>query len=429
MSSYLVRSGRRLEGKVKISGSKNAALGIVAAAMAVDGPSVIENLPEVSDIHLLLEICRELGATVEVLGPGAVRMDPRPVKSHEALMESVRKLRGSYYLLGAFLGKFRQVRMFLPGGCDLGSRPIDLHIKGFEALGAKFELEQDGIVSLIADELNGSGIFLDQVSVGATINIMLAAVHVPGTTVIDNAAKEPHIVDVANFLNTMGANIRGAGTDVIRIEGRPVLPGDATYAIIPDQIEAGTYMMMAPLTGGDLLIENIIPKHMEPLTAKLAEMGVEIKEGGDNIRCTMPPGATLRPTSFKTMPYPGFPTDLQPQAVALLCKAEGTSRVIENIYENRFQFIDNLRLMGANIITSGKLAIISGGSRLVGAPVDARDLRAGAAMVMAGLIAEGETRVENIYPIKRGYEHFIEKMHNIGADIEEVGPSGIRPVW
>lgn len=429
MSSYLVRSGRRLEGRVRISGSKNAALGIVAAAMAVDGPSVIENLPEVSDIHLLLDICRELGAKVECLGPGTVRMDPRPLTSHEALMESVRKLRGSYYLLGAFLGKFRQVRMFLPGGCDLGSRPIDLHIKGFEALGAKFELEQDGVISLLARELSGAGIFLDQVSVGATINIMLAAVHVPGMTVIDNAAKEPHIVDVANFLNTMGANIRGAGTDVIRIEGRPVLPGDAAYAIIPDQIEAGTYMMMAPLTGGDLLVENIIPKHMEPLTAKLVEMGAEVREGGDSIRCTMPAGAALRATSFKTMPYPGFPTDLQPQAVALLCRAEGTGRVIENIYENRFQFIDNLRLMGANIITSGKLAIVTGGTRLVGAPVEARDLRAGAAMVMAGLIAEGETRVENVYPIQRGYEHFIEKMQGIGADIREIGSAGVRPVW
>ena len=429
MSSYLVRSGRRLEGKVKIGGSKNAALGIVAAAMAVDGPSIIENLPEVSDIHLLLEICRDCGAEVELLAPDSVRIDPRPVRSSEVLLESVRKLRGSYYLLGAFLGKYHQVRMYMPGGCDLGSRPIDLHIKGFETLGAEFEMEQDGIVSFKADELKGRGIFLDQVSVGATINIMLAAVHVPGTTVIDNAAKEPHIVDVANFLNTMGANVRGAGTDVIRIEGRPVLPGNASYMIIPDQIEAGTYMMMAPLTGGDLLVENVIPKHMEPLSAKLIEMGAKVEEGGDFIRCSMPKGSKLVATSFKTMPYPGFPTDLQPQSVALLCQAEGTGRVIENIYENRFQFIENLRLMGANIITSGKLAVISGGTPLYAAPVEARDLRAGAAMVMAGLIAEGETRVEKIYPIKRGYERFLEKMRAIGADIEEVGPSAVRPIW
>lgn len=429
MSSYIVRGGRRLEGRVRISGSKNAALGIVAAAMAVDGPSIIENLPEISDIMLLLEICRELGAGVEFLEPGTVRIDPRTVKTNEALIELVRKLRGSYYLLGAFLGRFRRVRMFMPGGCDLGSRPIDLHIKGFETLGAKFEMEQDGIISLKADELKGSGIFLDQVSVGATINIMLAAVHVPGTTVIDNAAREPHIVDVANFLNTMGANVRGAGTDVIRIQGRPVLPGNASYAIIPDQIEAGTFMMMAPLTGGDLLVENIIPKHMEPLTAKLEEMGVTVEEGGDSIRCFMKPGARLIAASFKTMPYPGFPTDLQPQAVTLLCKAEGTGRMIENIYENRFQYIENLRLMGANIITSGKLAVVQGGTVLRGAPVDARDLRAGAAMVMAGLIAEGETRVENIYPIQRGYENFIEKMQSIGADIEESGIAGIRPAW
>lgn len=429
MSSYIIRGGNRLEGKVRIGGSKNAALGIIAAAMAADGPSVIENLPDVSDIKLLLSICSELGAEVEMLGPGEVRIDPRSVLTHEACIDLVRKFRGSYYLLGAFLGRFNAARMYLPGGCDLGSRPIDLHIKGFEALGAHFEMEQDGIISLSADKLEGAGIFLDQVSVGATINIMLAAVHVPGMTVIDNAAREPHIVDVANFLNAMGANIRGAGTDVIRIEGRSVLPGNISYAIIPDQIEAGTYMMMAPLTGGDLLVENIIPKHMETLSAKLEEMGAVIEEGGDYIRCTMPEGVPLRAASFKTLPYPGFPTDLQPQAVTLLCKAQGTGRMIENIYENRFQYISYLRLMGANIITSGKLAVVQGGSVLHGAPVEARDLRAGAAMVMAGLMAEGETTVQNIYPIQRGYENFLDKLHAIGADIEEVGAAGVRPVW
>lgn len=429
MSSYLVRGGNKLSGKVRISGSKNAALGVLAAAMAVDGPSIIENVPEIIDINILLGIFRELGAEVDVLAEGTVKINPTTVTDSEALLESVRKLRGSYYLLGAFLGRFGQVRMFLPGGCDLGSRPIDLHIKGFESLGAKFEMEENGIISLKADRLKGSSIFLDQVSVGATINIMLAAVHAEGTTVIDNAAREPHIVDVANFLNSAGANIRGAGTEVIRIEGRPHLGAEMTYAIIPDQIEAGTYMMMAPLTGGDILVENVIPTHLEPLSAKLAEMGCKVTEGGDSIRCQMEPGTILKATSFKTMPYPGFPTDMQPQAVALLCAAEGTGRMIESIYDNRFQYIDNLRLMGANIICSGKLAVVQGGTPLVGAPVDARDLRAGAAMVMAGLIAKGETKVLNVYPIQRGYENFIEKMTSLGADIRETGPDAVRPVW
>lgn len=429
MSSYIVKGGQRLEGRVKISGSKNAALGVIAAAMAVDGPSIIENLPEVIDIHLLLGICQELGAKVEYLDNGTVKIDPRTVNTSTALLESVKKLRGSYYLLGAFLGRFSEVCMYLPGGCNLGKRPIDLHIKGFESLGADFQMTEDEIISLKADKLQGASIFLDQVSVGATINIMLAAVHIPGTTVIDNAAREPHIVDVANFLNTMGADIRGAGTDVIRIRGKSVLPADRTYAIIPDQIEAGTYMMMAPLTGGDIVVENIIPTHMEPLTAKLLEMGAQVEEGGDFIRTYLPKGTQLKASSFKTMPYPGFPTDLQPQAVTLLCVAEGSGRVIESIYENRFQYIDNLRLMGANIITSGKLAVIQGGSPLYGTPVDARDLRAGAAMVMAGLVAEGETQVLNVYPIERGYENFIAKLQALGADIHAEGPTAVRPAW
>lgn len=422
MSVLKVAGGRRLQGKVRISGSKNAALGIIAAAMAVDGPSTIENLPEVSDIIIMLDICRQLGARVETVAPGSVRIDPRPVQSAEVLINDARRLRGSYYLLGAFLGRFDKARMYLPGGCDLGARPIDLHIKGFESLGAHFEMEPDGVIALQADALEGTNIFLDQVSVGATINIMLAAVHAPGQTIIDNVAKEPHVVDVANYLNLMGANIRGAGTDVIRIQGKPVLPADHSYAIIPDQIEAGTFMMMAPLTQGDILVENIIPKHMEPLTAKLQEMGTEVEEGGDWIRCTLPAGRPLHASSFKTMPYPGFPTDLQPQAVTLLCTAEGTGRMIENIYENRFQYIEYLRRMGANIITSGKLAVVQGG-RLFGAPVEARDLRAGAAMVMAGLAARGETRIDKIYPIKRGYENFVEKLRGLGADVEEIsGP-------
>lgn len=429
MSSYTIQGGHRLCGQVKISGSKNAALGVLAAAMAVDGPSIIENLPQVLDIHILLDIFIALGATVERLSENTVRIDPRTVQNSDARLESVRQLRGSYYLLGAFLGRFHEVKMYLPGGCDLGSRPIDLHIKGFEALGAEYHMEQDGVISLKADKLQGTGIFLDQVSVGATINIMLAAVRAEGTTVIDNAAREPHIVDVANFLNAMGADIRGAGTEVIRITGRPVLPAGKTYTIIPDQIEAGTYMMMAPLTGGDIQVDNVIPTHLEHLIRKLTDMGVQVEEGGDYVRCYMEPGATLQATSFKTMTYPGFPTDLQPQAVALLCVAEGTGRMIESIYENRYQYMDNLRLMGANIICSGKLAVIQGGKPLHGAPVDAHDLRAGAAMVMAGLAAQGETRVLNIRSIERGYEDFIKKLHNLGAHIEQKGMTGIHPAW
>lgn len=428
MASYRIVGGHRLAGRVRISGSKNAALGVVAAAMAVDGPSEIENLPEVSDIQILLEICRELGAEVEFLSKGTVRIDPRPVKSHEALLDMVRELRGSYYLLGAFLGRFAKVRMFMPGGCDFGSRPIDLHLKGFRSLGADWQIGQ-GIIQVETEALRGAGIFLDQVSVGATINIMLAAIHAEGTTVIDNAAREPHIVDVANFLNTMGANVRGAGTDVIRIQGRPVIPGGKSYAIIPDQIEAGTYMMMAPLTHGDIVVENVIPKHMEPLSAKLEEMGVTVEEGGDWIRCSLAADEALAAVSFKTMPYPGFPTDLQPQATVLLTVADGAGRMIENVWENRFQYVENLRLMGAQIVTSGKMAVVQGGEPLSGSPMQARDLRAGAAVVMAALAAEGESVISDIHIIERGYEDFVAKLRGLGAVIEETGRRGVYPAW
>lgn len=421
MSSYRIRGGKRLTGEVPISGSKNAALGVLAAAMAVDGPSVIENLPQVSDIKILLKIFAKLGAEVEWLSDDSVRIDPTTVETHKALMEEVHQLRGSYYLLGAFLGRFKKVRLLLPGGCDFGSRPIDLHIKGFTALGATEHPMQGGVIHLDAERgLKGSSIFLDIVSVGATINIMLAAVHAEGTTVIDNAAKEPHIVDVANFLNAMGAEVRGAGTDVIKITGKPVLPAGKTYAIIPDQIEAGTFMMMAPLTHGDITVQNVIPTHMEPLTAKLIEMGCLVEEGDDSLRVALRPDETLKAASFRTMPYPGFPTDLQPQTVALLCTAEGSGRVIENVWDNRFQYIDDLKLMGANIMTSGRLAIVQGGTPLSGAKVFCRDLRAGAAMVMAALAAEGESRIEGVDSVKRGYERFVYKLTNIGADIEEL---------
>ncbi len=417
MRSYIIKGGKALKGQVKIGGSKNASLAVLAAAMAVDGPCVIENLPAISDINVLLQIFEDIGATVERLGPGKVRLDPTRINTHEVLHDRVTQLRGSYYLLGALLGRFGKVALRMPGGCDFGVRPIDLHLKGFHALGAKTDVAH-GIVSCQADELVGGGIFLDTVSVGATVNIMLAAVKARGRTVIDNAAREPHIVDVANFLNAMGADIRGAGTDVIRISGRPTLPANQEYAVIPDQIEAGTYMILAPLTRGDITVEGVIPKHMEPLTAKLVEMGVKVEEGEDSIRCYMEGENKLRAASFKTMPYPGFPTDMQPQTTVLLCVAEGTGRMIENVWENRFQYIDALRMMGANIITSGRLAVVQGNSRLTGSRVTARDLRAGAALVMAGLAAQGTTEVLDIDRIERGYEFFVEKLTALGAEIE-----------
>lgn len=417
-NNYIIQGKNPLQGEVQISGSKNAALGIIAAAMAVDGPSVIENLPKIKDIKILLEICQELGAEIEWLNENSIRLDPTTINTYQAISEKVSKIRGSYYLLGAFLGKYRKVSLLMPGGCDFGARPIDLHIKGFQALGGGKLLDEDGIISIEADRLRGAGVFLDTVSVGATINIMLAAIKAEGVTVINNAAKEPHIVDVANFLNTMGANIRGAGTDVIKITGKPFLAANRSYTIIPDQIEAGTYMIMAAMTNGDLTCTNLIPKHMEPLTAKLIEMGAIVQEGADSIRVMLTPGEKLKAASFKTMPYPGFPTDLQPQTTTLLTVANGTGRMIESVWENRFQYIKELEAMGANIVTTGKLAVVQG-SGLHGATVFARDLRAGAAMVTAGLGAEGETKVTNVYAIERGYENFVEKLLAVGADIKE----------
>lgn len=414
---YIIKGGTPLKGNIQISGSKNAALGIIAAAMVLDNPCTIENLPKIQDIQVLLDICEELGARIEWKNQNTIYFDPTPVKTYEATSEKVSKIRGSYYLLGAFLAKFNKVSLLLPGGCDFGSRPIDLHIKGFQALGCgELEERPGGIIALETGHLRGAGVFLDTVSVGATINIMLAAVKAEGVTVINNAAKEPHIVDVANFLNTMGAEIRGAGTDVIKITGKPYLEANRTYTIIPDQIEAGTFMIMAAMTHGDITCTNLIPKHMEPLTAKLIEMGALVEEGDDYIRVSLLPEDSLKAVSFKTMPYPGFPTDLQPQATALLTVAEGTGRMIESVWENRFQYIEELQLMGANIVTSGKLAVVQG-STIHGATVFARDLRAGAALVTAGLAAEGETTVTNVYAIERGYEDFIDKLISVNANI------------
>ena len=419
MASYIVRGRNRLAGDVTVSGSKNAALGILSAAMLLDGACKIENVPDVADINVMIEICKDLGAKIKRDNEGTLYIDPTSINTHEAIEDKVRSIRGSYYLLGALLARFGQASLYMPGGCNFGTRPIDQHMKGFEALGAEVSLEH-GIIHVETNKLVGEHIFLDVVSVGATINIMIAAVKAEGTTVIENAAREPHIVDVANFLNTMGANVRGAGTDVIRITGTPVMPAGSSYSIIPDQIEAGTYMMMAALTHGDITVRNLIPKHMEPLSAKLEEMGAHVECGDDSIRVWLGVDEQLKPASFKTMPYPGFPTDLQPQATVLLCLAEGSSKMMENVWDNRFQYVDDLKMMGADIMASGKLAVIQGGNPLTGAKVTARDLRAGAAMVMAGLAAEGVTEVVEINKIERGYERFVNKLQSLGADISRL---------
>lgn len=416
MASYIIRGGNRLVGDVTISGSKNAALGIISAAMLLDGSCKIENVPDIADINVMLEICKGLGAQIRRDQEGSLFIDPCSIQTWEATHDKVRSIRGSYYLLGALLGRFNKASIYMPGGCNFGTRPIDQHMKGFEALGATVVIEY-GKISVEANQLKGEHIFLDVVSVGATINIMIAAAKAEGITLIENAAREPHIVDVANFLNTMGANIRGAGTDVIRIVGVPFLKAGGTYSIIPDQIEAGTYMLAAALTHGDVTVHNIIPRHMEPLSAKLEEMGASVEEGDDLIRVWLQPESDLQAANFKTMPYPGFPTDLQPQTTVLLCTAKGSSKMMENVWDNRFQYVDELKMMGADITVAGRVAIIAGGATLTGAKITARDLRAGAAMVLAGLAADGETEVYEISKLERGYEDFVSKMRSLGADI------------
>jgi UDP-N-acetylglucosamine 1-carboxyvinyltransferase len=419
LASYVIRGGRPLMGEVRVSGSKNAALGIIPAAMLLDGPCRIENLPDIADVNILLEICRSLGARIRTEPDGSVEIDPRTIATSEATHEKARSIRASYYLMGALLGRFRRATLFMPGGCDFGTRPIDQHIKGFEAMGGTVKVEY-GKLFVEAERLTGEHIFLDVVSVGATINLMIAAAKAEGVTVIENAAREPHIVDVANFLNTMGANIKGAGTDVIKVTGVPTMPGGFTYSVIPDQIEAGTYMVAAAATGGDVVVRDVIPKHMEPLTAKMAEIGVLAEEGEDWIRIL--PGGERVAANVKTMPYPGFPTDLQPQTMVLLCLCEGVSRMTENVWENRFQFVDDLKMMGANVSTAGHTAIIEGPVQLTGATVTAHDLRAGAAMVLAGLAAEGTTEVCDVRIIERGYENLVGKLRGLGADIARVEP-------
>ena len=418
MDKFVIHGGKPLFGEVVVSGAKNAAVAIIPAAVMVDGVCRIENIPMVSDVLIQLEILRELGCSVRVLSSDTIEIDSRGLNTSVATSDLNRRMRASYYLIGAFLGRFGRAEVAMPGGCNFGGvRPIDQHMKGFEALGAKVDI-RNGIVYADGSEgLHGSTIYLDVASVGATVNIMLAACLAEGQTIIENSAKEPHIVDLANFLNSMGADIMGAGTDVIKIRGVEKLVG-GFYSIIPDQIEAGTYMAAVAAAGGSVLVKNVIPKHMDCITAKLEEMGCEISEEDDNIRVTR--SGAMRKIQVKTMYYPGFPTDMQPQLAAALCLAEGTSVVTEGVWENRFRYSDELRRMGAKIQVDGKVAVIEGVEKLTGAPVRASDLRAGAALVIAGLAAEGTTEIEEIGYIERGYEDIVAKLRKLGADISRV---------
>ena len=419
MEQYIIKGGNPLVGEVVIGGAKNAALGILAAAIMTDGECLIDNMPNVRDTNVLLQAMEGIGATIDRKGDNEVVISGKNIDSTGDLIvdnEYIRKIRASYYLIGALLGKYRKAQVVLPGGCDIGSRPIDQHIKGFRALGAEVKIEH-GMIIAQAEQLVGNRIYLDVVSVGATINIMMAASLAQGNTVIENAAKEPHIVDVANFLNSMGAQIRGAGTDVIRIVGVEKLH-KTEYSIIPDQIEAGTFMFAAAATGGDVTVKNVIPKHLEATTAKLEEIGCEVQEFDDAVRVRAV--GRLHRTHVKTLPYPGYPTDMQPQIAVTLALAEGTSIVTESIFENRFKYADELSRMGACIKVEGNSAIIDGVNKLTGARVSAPDLRAGAALVIAGLAAEGITIVDDIVYIQRGYENFEEKLRSLGAEIERV---------
>ncbi|MEG1361228.1 MAG: UDP-N-acetylglucosamine 1-carboxyvinyltransferase [Lachnospiraceae bacterium] len=416
MEQYVIKGGNPLVGEVEIGGAKNAALAIVAAAIMTDDTVTIDNLPDVRDVNLILQAIEEIGAKVERVNPHKVKINGSFIKSFDVEYDYMKKIRASYYLLGALLGKYGYAQVALPGGCDIGSRPIDLHLKGFRILGADVSI-QHGQILAKADQLIGTHIYLDKTSVGATINIMMAATLAEGKTSIENSAREPHVVDVANFLNSMGANIRGAGTDIIRVEGVEQLHG-TEYSIIPDQIEAGTFMCAAAATKGDITIKNVIPKHLEATTAKLLEIGCEVEEFDDAIRVVA--SKPLRHTQVTTLPYPGFPTDMQPQIAVALGISEGASTVTESIFENRFKYVDELTRMGANIKVEGNVAIITGVQKYTGARVCAPDLRAGAALVIAGLAAEGVTVVDDIHYIERGYEHFETKLLGLGAQIEKV---------
>ncbi len=423
MDKYVITGGNRLVGEVEISGAKNAALAIVPAVALSDEICCIENIPDISDVRDLIDILQAMGAGVHHIDRHTVEIDPRSIHTCEVPYEPACRIRGSYYLIGAFLSRCHQSLAPLPGGCDFGVRPIDQHIKGFTALGCEYSLE-NAMIEVKADRLVGTNVYLDVVSVGATINIMLAAVKAEGLTVIENAAREPHVVDVANFLNMMGADIRGAGTDSIKIYGVQYLRG-VTYSIIPDQIEAGTYMAAAAATNGDVLIKNVIPKHLESITAKLEEMGVEVIENDDSVRVRR--SGPLHRCNVKTMPHPGFPTDMQPQIAVLLSLAQGTSIITESVWDNRFRYMEELKRMGAQISVDGKLAVVEGVPSLKCAPVKATDLRAGAAMVIAALAAEGTSTIEEIQQIERGYEDMITKLRRLGADIyRKVDPASMN---
>ena len=423
MTKYLIHGGRPLHGTIHISGAKNAAVAIIPAALLVDGVCRIENVPQISDVTLILQILRELGADVRLVNRTTVEVDCSHIRNRQVPYELARKIRASYYLVGALLSRFGWAEVPLPGGCDLGGRPVDQHIKGFVSMGADVEVRNGLIDARVPNgaRLSGGQVYLDIVSVGATMNIMLAATLANGMTVIENAAKEPHIVDLANFLNSMGADIRGAGTDVIKIHGVARLRG-GSYSIIPDQIEAGTYMAAVAAAGGDVLIRNVIPKHLDCITAKLVEMGVEVEELDDALRLRRE--GPMGRVNVKTMPYPGFPTDMQPQIAAALCVAQGTSVLTEGVWDNRYRYVDEFRRMGARIQVDGKVAVIEGVDHLTGAPIHACDLRAGAAMVIAGLAAQGVTEIDGIHHIERGYETIVEKLANLGADIQIISVPG-----
>ena len=411
-----VEGGKPLYGEVEISGAKNAAVAIIPATVLAQDVCVIENVPNISDVTILFQILKDLGAQVRYLAKNTVEIDTRNITEPVVPYESARHLRASYYFLGAFLGRFGQAHVSPPGGCNFGVRPIDQHIKGFEALGATVTTDY-GFINATSEEMFGSHIYLDVVSVGATVNIMLAAVRAKGLTILENAAKEPHIVDLANFLNSMGADIRGAGTDVIKIHGVDLMHG-TTYPIIPDQIEAGTYMTMTAAAGGEVLIKNVIPKHLEAITDKLIQAGCEIEEYDDSILVRRT--GKLVKTNVKTLPHPGFPTDMQPQMTTLLAIAQGTSIVTEGVWDNRFKYVDELHRMGAKIQVDGKVAVVEGVEQLSGAHVKALDLRAGVALVQAALSAKGTSEIEDIHWVERGYEDLVGKLQGLGADIRKV---------
>lgn len=417
MEKFLIKGKSRLTGEVTIGGAKNAAVAIIPATVLAQGRCVLENIPNISDVGILLSALKAMGAVVEYKTKSTVVIDTTTLASPVVDYELARQMRGSYYFLGSLLGRYSEASVSMPGGCHLGVRPIDQHIKGFEALGADISIDHGMINAKAENHLTGGHVYFDIVSVGATINVMMAAVRAKGITVLENAAKEPHIVDLANFLNSMGADVRGAGTDVIKIHGVDIMHG-SEYAIIPDQIEAGTYMVAAAATGGDVLVKNVIPKHMEAVSSKLIRAGATVVEGDDSIRVSS--DGKLKAITIKTMPHPGFPTDMQPQMTTLLTMAEGTSVITEGIFDSRFRYTDELIRMGANIQVDGKVAVVQGVDKLLAAPVRASDLRAGAALIIAALMSEGVTEIEDIYHIERGYESVLDKFNALGANIKRI---------